>query len=142
MAAGTFVFFDHGIENLGRANLDLASATVMCAFVSAGYTPSRASHSAWTADVSTYECTQSGYAAEALASVEFSRIGSNALRWDAADVVISASATMDIKYVVLYAQTSGALIGYFDTNSGTTAGVDATQLTVQWNANGIAQLQG
>lgn len=141
MAAGTFVFFDHGIEHLARGDLDLASVTVVCAFVSAGYTPSRESHSVWT-DLSTYECAQSGYAAEALTSVEISRIGSNAVRWDAADVVISASATMDIKYVVLYEQTNGYLIGYFDTNSGTTAGVDATQLTVQWNANGIAQLQG
>jgi hypothetical protein len=136
MAAGTFVLFDHFKEALGTASIDLSSATLMCALLSSGYTPSSASDSAW-AGISSNEMGTSGYAAQQLSSVEWSRIGSNAVRFDAADTVISAQSTMTAKYAVIYAQTSGKLIGYFDLDSASGSGVDATQITVQWNANGL-----
>jgi hypothetical protein len=48
---------------------------------------------------------------------------------------------MKAKWLVVYRQTGGQrLVCYFDTETTQTTGVEVTQLVVQWNALGLAQI--
>ena len=136
MAAGNFVLYQHGIQSIMRGDVDLQSTTLVCAFVSAGYTPSQASHSAWS-QISTYELTTTGYAGKILAGGSVDLQSNSHVRFDASDTTLSATNLMTAKYAVLRAQTSGVPIGYVDLDTGSSSGIDATQITVQWNALGI-----
>lgn len=137
MAAGAWTLYDNFKHGLGAGTFDLTSATLNCAFLSAGYTPA-ASHSDYATQADTFEISGiSGYAAATLATVEWSDIGSNTIRFDAADFTITASATMKVKYLVIYKQSDNKLIAYCDAETGTTTGVEATQITVNINTSGI-----
>ena len=139
MAAGNFILYQHGIQAILRGDIDHQSTTLTVALVSAGYTPSQASHSAWT-QVSTYEVTTTGYAARNIAGGAVDLQSNSHVRFDANDITLSATDVMTAKYAVLRAQGSGVPIGYVDLDTGSSSGVDATQITVQWNANGIYRI--
>jgi hypothetical protein len=141
MAAGSVVFYQHAIEDMMNGNLDLASMTLVCSLISQGYTPNAKSHSVYSADVSANVITSSGYADRTLASKTVAKTSGSYVTWDAADITLSAAATMKAKYLVVYRQTGGQrLVCYFDTETTQTTGVEVTQLVVQWNALGIAQV--
>lgn len=139
MAAGNFILYNHAILDLGRGNIDWQSTTLTVALVSAGYTPSQASHSAWS-QISTYELTTTGYAAKNVASPAADLQSASHVRFDAADTTLSATNLMTAKYAVVRAQASGMPIGYVDLDTGNSSGVDATQITLQWNANGLFRI--
>lgn len=146
MAAGSVIFYQHALEDMMKGLLDLASRTIALALVSHGYTPEPQSDSVWSAGAdasmpATWVITSSGYAEKTLASQTVARTSGSYVTWDAADVTISATATMKAKWGVIHC-TSGnqRLVAYFDTETTQTTGVEVTQLVTQWNALGIAQL--
>ena len=60
--------------------------------------------------------------------------------FDASDHVFSSVTTgLTIAYIVIYHDSTGQLIAYFDTDSGGTIGTDTNggDVTVTWNASGI-----
>jgi len=140
MAAGNVVVFLTGIDATLRQSHNWASNTFICHLVSHGYTPNFSSHSDWTTDVSAYELTTSGYTSRTLASQTVTQPSDSHIRFDAADITFSASSTMTAKYCVIEDQTTRQLLCYVDLESGTTSGVDATQIVVQWNASGLYQI--
>jgi len=137
MAAGNFILYNHAIYDMLKGDIDFASTTLVCAFVSAGYTSSQASHLSWSAQISTYELTTSGYAGKIIASPTVTIQDPSHIMFDAADTTLSASSLMTAKYAVVRAQTSGRPVGYVDLDTGAGSGIDATQITLQWNANGL-----
>lgn len=140
MAAGSFVFYQHAIHDMMRGLLDLQSQTIAIALISQGYTPNAKSHSVYSADVSANVITSSGYADRTLASTTVAMTSGSYVTWDAADITLSAAATMKAKYAVAYRVSGGQrLVGYFDLETTQTTGVEVTQLVLQWNALGIAQ---
>lgn len=145
MAAGSVIFYQHAIEDLMNGNLDLASMTLVVSLVSHGYTPNAKSHSVYSADVSTYIVTSTGYADRTLGSKTVAKTSGSYVTWDAADITLSATDTIKAKYAVVYRQsnagsTNQRLVCYFDTETTQTTGVEVTQLIIQWNALGIAQI--
>ncbi len=128
-----------------KGSLDLASMTLVVSLVSHGYTPNAKSHSVYSADASTYVVTSSGYADRTLASSTVAKTSGSYVTWDAADITLSATATIKAKWAVVYRQsnagsTNQRLVAYFDTETTQTTGVEVTQLVIQWNALGIAQI--
>lgn len=141
MAAGSWVFYQHAVVDMMRGNLDLQSMTIAVSLISQGYTPNVKSHSAYSADVSANVITSSGYADRTLASTTVAQTSGSYVTWDAADITLSAAATMKAKYLVAYRVTGGQrLIGYCDLETTQTTGVEVTQLVMQWNALGIGQI--
>lgn len=141
MAAGAVVFYNHAIEDLMKGALDLASATIVLSLISQGYTPNAKSHSVYSADVSANVITSSGYADRTLASQTVARTSGSYVTWDAADLTLSAAATMKAKWCVGYTRAAPQrLVFYFDTETTQTTGVEVTQLVVQWNALGLSQI--
>ena len=140
MAAGNVVVYLTGIDQTLRQSHNWASNTFVVALVSHGYTPNYSSHSDWTTDVSAYELTTSGYGSRVLQSQAVTQPSNSHIRCDAADITFSASATMTAKYAVVRDQTTAQLLCYVDLETGTTSGVDATQIVVQWNASGLYQI--
>jgi hypothetical protein len=141
MAAGSVVFYQHAIEDLMRGNLDLQSATIVLSLLSQGYTPNAKSHSVYSADASANVITSSGYADRTLANKTVAKTSGSYVTWDSDDITLSAAATMKAKWLVGYLGSgSKRLVFYMDTETTQTTGVEVTQLVVQWNALGIAQI--
>ena len=124
-----------------KGSLDLASMTLVVSLVSHGYTPNAKSHSVYSADASTHVVTSSGYADRTLASSTVARTSGSYVTWDAADITLSATATIKAKWALVYKGSGDQrLVAYFDTETTQTTGVEVTQLVIQWNALGIAQI--
>ncbi len=141
MAAGQVVFYQHAIQDLMRGALDLQSATLVLSLISQGYTPNAKSHSVYSADVSANVITSSGYADRTLASQTVLMTSGSYVTWDAADITLSAAATMKAKWCVCYTRAAPQrLVCYFDTETTQVTGVEVTQLVIQWNALGLAQI--
>ena len=141
MAAGSVVFYQHAIEDMMRGNLDLQSMTLVVSLLSEGYVPNAKSHSVYSADASTRVVTAAGYLDRTLASTTVAKTSGSYVTWDAADTTLSATGTIKAKWAVIYRQTGGQrLVAYFDTETTQTTGVEVTQLVIQWNALGIAQV--
>lgn len=141
MAAGAVIFYQHAIEDMMRGNLDLQSMTLVVSLLSEGYVPNAKSHSVYSADASTRVVTAAGYLDRTLASTTVTKTSGSYVTWDAADTTLSATGTIKAKWAVIYRQTGGQrLVAYFDTETTQTTGVEVTQLVIQWNALGIAQV--
>lgn len=145
MAAGSVIFYQHAIEDMMRGLLDLQSMTFVVSLVSHGYTPNAKSHSVYSADALPQVVTASGYADRTLASTTVAKTSGSYVTWDAADITLSATATIKAKWAVIYRQsnagsTNQRLVAYFDTETTQTTGVEVTQLVIQWNALGIGQI--
>jgi hypothetical protein len=141
MAAPPVVFYQHAIEDMMNGALDLTSMTLVVSLISQGYTPNAKSHSVYSADVSANVVTSSGYADRTLASKTVAKTSGSYVTWDAADITLSATATIKAKWAVIYKGTGNQrLVAYFDTETTQTTGVEVTQLVINWNALGIAQI--
>ena len=125
MAAGSIVVYMPWLEDALNGTLPAswtASETYVAHLVSAGYTPSAKSHSAFNTDISANVVTESGYTAKILTTLVVSRPDPSHIRFDAADVTFSAAALMDAKYVVVERQTSRRPAFYFDLETTATSG--------------------
>lgn len=140
MAAGSFVFYQHAVLDSLRGALDLQSQTLVVALLSQGYVPNAKSHSLYSADASANVVVASGYADRTLAGTTVAMTSGSYVTWDANDITLSAAATIRAKWAVVYKQSNQRLVGYFDLETTQTTGVEVTQLVVQWNALGIAQI--
>lgn len=137
MAAGSVVVYQHALEDINQGLVDWDSATILVALVSHGYTPAPESHSSFDTEISAYISTASGYAAGTLANASLSRSSNSHLSLDADDLTLSATEVMKVKYAVAYLQATSRPVFYFDLETTSTTGVEATQVVLQWNANGI-----
>jgi len=137
MAAGSVVVYQHGLEDIQQGLVDWDSVTIVIALVSHGYTPAPNSHSDWDTEISAYITTAAGYAAKNLANASVSRSSDSHVSLDADDTTLSATEVMKVKYAVGYLQTTNRPVFYFDLETTSTTGVEATQVVLQWNANGI-----
>jgi hypothetical protein len=144
MAAGSIVVYMPWLEDVLLGTLPAswtASDTYIAALVSAAYTPSAKSHSSFTADISANSVTETGYTGRPLTGLTISRPDPSHVRFDMTDVTFSASSLMDAKYVVVYRGATSRPAFYFDLETTDTSGIEATQIVVQWPANGVMQLQ-
>lgn len=124
-----------------RGRLDLQSMTLVVSLVSQGYTPNVKSHSVYSADASANVITSSGYADRTLAGTTVANTSGSYTTWDGNDLTLSAAAVMKAKYALVRTQAAPQrLVGYFDLETTQTTGVEVTQLVIQWNALGIAQI--
>jgi len=130
------------IEAIMAGDLDLNSTTLVVTLTSAGaYTPNAKSDSAYSTNVEPHISTASGFAERVITSSSVFIASGSYVTWDMEDATISATATIKSKYAVIYQQTAPQyVVAYFDTESTQTTGVEVTQLVVQWNALGVAQI--
>lgn len=136
MAAGNVVVYMEAVIATQLGSFNFASNTFIASLVSAGYTPNYASHSLYSTDITQF-LTTSGYAEKAITGVALNRLSASQVRFDADDTTFSASATMTAKYCVIRHQTTGRPVCYVDLETGSSTGIDATQIIVQWSSNGI-----
>ena len=146
MAAGKFMVYNTGFKHVLEGSIDLDTNTIIAMPLHSGYTPSTASHSA-LAQISDYQSTASATVVNAIAltSVAITGSGASTIKFDAADLAgfSSDGDTFQVKYVALYAQSGSAsqatdkLLGFFDTDSAASTGVEGTQVNVTWAAGGI-----
>jgi hypothetical protein len=137
MAAGSVVVYQHALEDINQGLIDWDSATILVALVSHGYTPAPNSHSSFSVEIASYVSTASGYAAGTLAGASVARTDDSYVALDADDLTISATEVMKVKYAIAYLDATSRPVFYFDLESTSTTGVEATQVVLQWNANGI-----
>lgn len=138
MAAGAFVMYQHALEDLAKRLLDLASATFAVSLVSHAYTPSAKSHSDYSVEISANVVTTSGYAERTLTGLTVTRSTDSHVAQDAADITLSATTTMKAKWAII--RVGNRPVYYCDLETGTTTGVEVTQLIIQFNALGIGRI--
>lgn len=146
MAAGKFMVYTTGMKHILQSNIDLDTDVIIAMPLHSGYTPSTASHSALV-QITDFQSTASNTIVNAitLTGVEVTGSGAVTLKFDAADLAgfSSDGDTFQVKYVALYSQSSSSgvadnlLIGFFDTDTGASTGVEGTQVNVTWAAGGI-----
>jgi len=124
-----------------KGGLDLSSRTLVVSLHDLNYTPNAKSDSSYSASISPSLITVSGYADGLLATQTVAITSGSYVTWDAADLTLSAAATMKAKWCVIRPQSGSDIpVCYFDTETTQTTGVEVTQLVIQWNALGIAQI--
>jgi hypothetical protein len=151
MAAGKFMLYTTALKYILQGNIDLDGDTIKAMPLHSGYTPSTASHSA-LGQITGFQSTASGTVVNALSLSGLNVTGSGAVavKFDADDLAgfSSDGDTFACKYVALYAESASAggvdnlLIGFFDTDTAASTGVEGTQLNVTWNAGGIFKANG
>lgn len=151
MAAGKFFLYTTALKYMLQGNIDLDNDTLVAVPLHRGYTPSTASHSA-LAQITNFQASASSTIVNsiALSGTKVTGSGAVAVKFDADDIAgFSAGGdTFDVKYVAIYAQSASGgsgdnlLIGFFDTNTGVTTGVEGTQVNVTWAAGGIFKVNG
>lgn len=136
MSAGTFTLyqsFKEG-EGAGLFNFETGGHTFKCGFVSNGYSPAD-SHSLWS-QVSANEISSTGYTSGGVSLTTDSTItGSTKVKYTVANFTVSGSGTKKVKYGVIYDTNStpaNRLVGYWDLETTSTTGVEATQITVSF----------
>ncbi len=139
MAASNFFVYNTAVKYIMEGHIDLDSATIVAYPLHSGYTPSTASHSA-LGQITANQATASGTIVNQITLTSLNVTGSGAVanKFDTADIsgFSSDGDTMQIKYVALVAQSSSAggidnlLLGWFDTDTSNSTGVEATQLNV------------
>jgi len=146
MPASKFFLFSSAMKYIMQGNIDLENDTIKAIPLHAGYTPGTASHSA-LGQLTDFQSTASNTVVNALSlsGVNVTSSGIVATKFDADDLAgfSSDGDTFACKYVALYAESASGgtgdnlLIGFFDTDTGATTGVEGTQVNVTWNASGI-----
>lgn len=151
MAAGKFMLYTTALKYILQGNIDLDTHTIVAYPLHSGYTPGTASHSA-LAQITGFQASASSTIVNsiALSGVAVTGSGAVSVKFDADDIAgFSAGGdTFQCKYVALVAQSASAaltdnlLIGFFDTDTGASTGVEGTQLNITWNAGGIFKVNG
>lgn len=131
MSAGNVIVYQHAVGDIFDEQFDANSTTVVVTLVSAGYTPSYVSHSSFTADISAYQMTTSGFAGRILQNPTFTQVSGSYWVFDADDITLSATAQMETKYAVAYLQASGRPLFYHDLET-LIAYVTATEIIIRW----------
>ena len=144
MAEGAFAVYDKTMEYCLDGTIDVDTHTFKVIYLDNTYTPNTASHSA-LANVTSAELSASDGTSliQTLSSVTWAITSSSSVsvvRFDAADVTMSTSSTVKVRYVAIYDDSTtspvDALLCLSElTTTGT--GVAVTQLTLQFASTGI-----
>lgn len=137
MAAGTFVVYDSAKLKLGGADIDLDSATFQAVMLDFSYSYN-ANHSSFSGQIVSFEvsdASSSGSLIKTLTNVNWTLSAANSLKFDADDIVFTASAAVKAKYVLI--KNNNVPVCIMNTDTGTTTGVEATTITVQLPADGF-----
>lgn len=151
MAAGKFFLYTTALKYILQGNIKLQTDTLDAYPLHRGYTPSTASHSA-LGQISAYRSTASGTVVNsiALSSINITGSGAVSVKFDAADIAgfSSDGDTFQAKYIAVVARSASGgagdnlLVGFFDTETSATTGVEGTQLNITWPAGGIFKVNG
>lgn len=147
MAAGKPMMYNTALKYILQGNIGLTTHTIDVYPLHSGYTPSTASHST-LAQITAYRSTASNTVvnARALTTVKITGSGVQQVIFDAADIAgfSSGGDTFKCKYLAFVARSASGgggqdnlLIGFMDTETGASTGVEVTQLNVTWGAGGI-----
>lgn len=147
MAAGKFFFYDSWgkYEVSGDANF-MRSAGIKGILLKSSYTPGTSTHSA-LAQISGFQATSSGSIVNsvALGGRHISTSGTNVIKYLGDSMDFSAGGSdFKAKYLALYQDASASglafpIMGFFDLDTGSTTGVEASQVTITWPSGGIAK---
>ena len=136
MAAGTFTLFQRAKEFLGDGTMDLDTHTFKGMFVSLSYSPNM-SHSV-IAQISGNEISASGYTTGGHAlTVDYTITGSTKTKCTIASLEVSGTGTKKVKYFVVYddSVTGDPPLGYFDLETTSSTGVEATKIIITFPSN-------
>jgi hypothetical protein len=151
MAVGNFSAYDKAMEYIVINTVDLDGDTFKVMYLDNTYTPNTASHSAVTnltsAELSASDGTSLRQTLSSVTVTPTTSGGSSVVKWDAADVTMSTSSTVKVRYVAIYddlqastTNTDSKVICLSElTSTGT--GVPATQLTVEFSSSGILKFK-
>jgi hypothetical protein len=149
MAAGKFHWYTTVMKYIATGAIDLEGDAVWAYLLHDGYSPSTASHSAYSdisADIATASATiVNGIA---LSAKVVTGSGATTVKWDAADIdgfSSDGSTIGSAKYLALVHQTGTAaarLIGFIDlnTDSADASVGESTQINITWPSGGIGKL--
>lgn len=149
MAAGKFFFYDRWVQYEASGDVNFMTNTIVAVPLHSGYTPGTHSHSAF-AQISANRATASGTVVNGitLTSKQISFSANGVIKYMAADLsgFSSDGDTFQAKYIALYvggsASTGAAdqpLMGFMDTDTGASTGVEGTQVNVTWASGGIGK---
>lgn len=151
MASSKFFLYTTALKYILQGNINLGSGTFDAYPLHSGYTPSTASHSA-LAQISGFRSTASGTVVNSIALTSINITGSGAVtvKVDAADIAgfSSDGDTFQCKYVAVVARSASGgagdnlLVGFYDTDTAASTGVEGTQLNVTWPSGGIFKVNG
>ncbi len=117
---GTIVFFDKAKYELMTGGMNL-SATVRCAILSAGFSPS-IDISDYANSISSFVCSQLSGNAQAVKRVGVGSVtlsGTNIVDFDLSDIIFTASSGLDLsaQYAVLLQSGVNAPLAYMELTS-------------------------
>ena len=148
MAAGKFFVYTSALKYFTNGTINLDSDAIHAVPLHSGYTPSTGSHSAY-AQISDYRATASATIINSITLSDSLITGSGAVsvKFDSDDVsgFSAGGDTFQVKYIALVHNTATAaaqLIGFFDTDTGATTGVEGTQVNVTVPAGGWFKFNG
>lgn len=145
MAAGKFMVYTSGIRYIMQGQLDLDSASVYAFPVHRGYTPGTSSHSVLSQCSSNQASAGGSAVAQRTAgTLTVTQSGNVAIKYSIASIsgFSAAGSTFNMKYMVLYASASvggndNLLIGFVDTDTGSTTGVEGVQVNITVPSGGL-----
>lgn len=150
MAAGKFFWTTTAMKFIGKGQVDLEGDKIWAALLQDSYSPSTASHSAYS-DISAHIATASNTVVNSiqLTTTVLTGSGNHTMKWDADDISgfsSDGSTIASAKYLGVFHQTATAaaiLLGFIDLNTaaGDASVGESTQVNVLWNAAGIAKLR-
>lgn len=149
MPVGSFQNFNKFKERLLRASASGNTINIFhtwkAAFLDSTWTPDLVSQTGIANCVASEISASDGTGLrQNLANLAWALSAGNTFKLTADNVTVSSTALMAIKYVVVFDSdtTDEILVGYYDTNSGTTTGVAVNELRVQWPSSKLFTMSG
>lgn len=127
-------------QYLADGSIDLKNDTIYAALFPSTFSFDKDAHDTW-ADVSASEITGTNYptgGTELLNKAVTHDDASDKGIWDADDVTYPNVTLVNARYVLLYQQTTGKIIGSWDL--GANQSPNGVDFVVKWNAGGILTL--
>jgi hypothetical protein len=148
MAAGKFFIYTSALKYFANGTINLDSDAIQAVPLHSGYTPGTASHSAYS-QISNFIATASATVVNSITLSDSRVTGSGAVsvKFDSDDIsgFSAGGDTFQCKYVALVHNTATAaaqLIGWFDTDTAASTGVEGTQVNVTVPAGGWFKFNG
>jgi len=151
MAASKFFLYTAGLKHLLSRTIDFENSTIHAYPLHSGYTPGTASHSA-LAQITAFQASASSTIVNAIvcSGMTITASGVNTVKYDMDDIsgFSSDGDSMKIKYVALVDMSSSSagndklLLGWFDTSTAESTGVEGTQVNITWPSGGVFKANG
>lgn len=148
MAASRFFVYTTALKFFNNGSINLDADVIWAVPLHSGYTPSTASHSAY-GQISNFRATASATVVNMiqLSDARITGSGAVSMKFDSDDIsgFSAGGDTFQCKYVALVHLTATAaarLIGYFNTDTAASTGVEGTQVNVTVPAGGWFKFNG